>query len=451
MYPNPQDALPLPPHPSLEQYRKRAKDLVAACKAGEAAGIGEWTTEWIEHLDALYRQPERARQPAELASRISEVEQFFRVKLLGEGRQRSRCSLAQAQFVIARAHGFAGWPKLANHLEALDQENSAVSAFEAAADAIVSGDSAGLARLLRERPELIRARSTREHRSTLLHYVSANGVENYRQRTPNNAVDIARIRLAAGAEVDAEADVYGGGATTLGLVATSAHPRAVGVQNDWIDVLLRNGARMDLQGAGNKHNMVYACLANGCPEAAAHLVTRGAPVDLPAAAGIGRLDLVKTFFDHDGLPNPSTTKTEIHEAFGQACIHGHAEAADFLLQRGADVRARLRIVGAGHTALHVAAWGGHIDVVKLLIRHRAPLDESDETWGTPPIGWALHGWSTNRSAPPGRYGEVVAMLANAGAAVKAEWLNDTNVRADPKLLATLQSRAEGGIERFSTS
>lgn len=28
MYPNPQDALPLPPHPSVEQYRKLAKDLV---------------------------------------------------------------------------------------------------------------------------------------------------------------------------------------------------------------------------------------------------------------------------------------------------------------------------------------------------------------------------------------------------------------------------------------
>src|SRR2546421_6501270 len=101
MYPNPQDALPLPPHPSLEQYRKRAKDLVAACKAG-AAAIGEWTTEWIEHLDTLYRQPERARQRADLERRTSQVEQFFRVKLLGEGRQRSRCSLAQAQFVIAR-------------------------------------------------------------------------------------------------------------------------------------------------------------------------------------------------------------------------------------------------------------------------------------------------------------------------------------------------------------
>ena len=34
MYPNPQDAVPLPPHPDLEQYRKRAKELVKASRAG---------------------------------------------------------------------------------------------------------------------------------------------------------------------------------------------------------------------------------------------------------------------------------------------------------------------------------------------------------------------------------------------------------------------------------
>ena len=39
------------------------------------------------------------------------------------------------------------------------------------------------------RPELIRQRSSREHRSTLLHYVSANGIEDFRQRTPPNIVD----------------------------------------------------------------------------------------------------------------------------------------------------------------------------------------------------------------------------------------------------------------------
>ena len=36
MYPNPQDVLPLPPRPDLEQYKKQAKDLVEACRASSA-------------------------------------------------------------------------------------------------------------------------------------------------------------------------------------------------------------------------------------------------------------------------------------------------------------------------------------------------------------------------------------------------------------------------------
>ena len=38
-----------------------------------------------------------------------------------------------------------------------------------------------LARLLAEHPDLARQRSTRDHRATLLHYVSANGVEDFRR------------------------------------------------------------------------------------------------------------------------------------------------------------------------------------------------------------------------------------------------------------------------------
>ena len=39
MFPNPQDALPLPPRASLERYRKLAKELVKSSKSG---GTGEW-------------------------------------------------------------------------------------------------------------------------------------------------------------------------------------------------------------------------------------------------------------------------------------------------------------------------------------------------------------------------------------------------------------------------
>src|SRR5437773_2241203 len=48
MYPNPAAVIPLPPHPSLEQYKKRAKALVKACKSGEPAAIHAWAAASIE-------------------------------------------------------------------------------------------------------------------------------------------------------------------------------------------------------------------------------------------------------------------------------------------------------------------------------------------------------------------------------------------------------------------
>jgi hypothetical protein len=83
--------------------------------------------------------------------------------------------------------------------------------FERAVDAVVGGDAQGLSEMLRVNPGLVRARSEREHRSTLLHYVSANGVEDVRQKTPSNIVEIANLLLQAGADVNAESNAYGGG------------------------------------------------------------------------------------------------------------------------------------------------------------------------------------------------------------------------------------------------
>ena len=67
--------------------------------------------------------------------------------------------------------------------------------FEEAADAVVEGDIATLEHLLDEDPSLIHARSTREHRCTLLHYVGANGFESFRQKSPPNAVEVAELLL----------------------------------------------------------------------------------------------------------------------------------------------------------------------------------------------------------------------------------------------------------------
>lgn len=437
MYPNPQDALPLPSRPNLDQYRKLAKDLVKACRSGDAA-IRAWAVEWLNALAAHLDQSDRFRHPDEIDRRAADVEQFARTRLGGR-RDHPKCALADAQFVIARAHGFISWPVFALHLESLAQSASPVSAFEAAVRAIVTGDLEMLERLLQQDPGLARARSTREHRATLLHYVSANGVEGYRQVSPKNSAEIARILLDAGADVDAGAEVYGSSrCTALGLVATSAPPHAAGVQLAVIDVLLDHGARMDLPGsAGRNTPLIRACLANGQPAAAAHLAARGAPLDFAGAAGLGHVDVLRELFDAGSRQGQAVAPTTLADALWLASGYGHAAAAQFLIDHGAHVDIELSGHGEGHTALHAAAYYGHPDVVTLLLQRGARVDVIDKTWKTPPLVWALTGWSSAPAAKTERYYEVVAALVRAGAEVRSGLLESEKVRRDPKMIAAL--------------
>lgn len=424
MYPNPQDALPLPPRPDVAHYRKRAKELARACRSEESAedgAIRSWATRWVDSLLELQTEG-RELSGSETDRRAGQIADFARDRLTPAG-----CALSQAQFVIARAHGFPSWPKLVRHIEGLSAEESKVSAFERAADAIIGGDIAALDRLLAAHPRLVHARSSREHRATLLHYVSANGVETYRQQTPANVVDIACRLLDAGSEVDAEADVYGGGSTTLGLVVTSGPPREAGVQNELADLLLERGARV---GA----DIVRSCLMNGCPEAAAHMAARGAQVDLEEAAGIGRLDLVARCFE----PPRTVSQADAASALIMASWYDRGEVVIFLLDHGVDVGSRQP--KEGQTALHVAAYRGNPELVGLLLKRHAPVNVRDAVYRTPPLVWALHAWLVERRGDEDGYPRVVRMLADAGAQVKAEWLDDDRLRADRDLHAALSAR-----------
>jgi hypothetical protein len=194
-----------------------------------------------------------------------------------------------ARTIIARNHFVDGWKAFAEFTKQVEDDSSPVARFERAVDAVVTGDAAALEVALRNHPELVRTRSRRTHHSMLLHYVGANGVEGWRQQTPKNSVQIAEILLAAGAEIDATADMYHGGCTTLGLVATSIHPTVAGVLQPLVDVLLVHGARIDALGGGNWSGIVNSCLANGRPEAAEYLAERGAPLDLDRRLNLDKL------------------------------------------------------------------------------------------------------------------------------------------------------------------
>lgn len=130
------------------------------------------------------------------------------------------------------------------------------------------------------------------------------------------------------------------------------------------------------------------------------------------------------------------------DGFSLACAYGRANVVDFLQDRGIDVDAQLRAHGEGHTGLHVAAFHGHVDVVSALLRRGAGVDVIDKTWGTPPLVWALTGWSKAPATDVGPYYEAVARLVGAGATVKPDRLDWDNARRDPKMIAALTGTIE---------
>jgi ankyrin repeat protein len=416
MYPNPAAAIPLPPHPNLEQYRKLAKDLVKACKTVDREAIRKWSTQWLETL-ATHMEREG---PPDLRNwfghQANQVAAFAVARF-----SNSRCALADAQFVIARVHGFKSWSIFAEHIEALTSASSPVSQFEAAADAIINGDIAALEQLLREDPNLIRAHSTREHQATLLHYVAANGVEDFRQKTPKNAVEVAELLLKAGAAVDAPNGTYGSG-TALGLVATSVHPWLAGVQNGLLEMLLDHGASVD--GIPGGWNPLIAALHNDRPEAAAFLAAHGARLDFEGAAGVGRLDVVKSFFNEEQVRNRTASgsdrmslrdpqlQDQLQPGFIWACEYGRKDVVEFLLDKGVDLRAG---ENTGQTALHLAAHRGQLEIIKLLIDRGAPLEAKNGYGGTV-LGQAT--WSVMHGDPSIDFVPTIKALIAAGAKIE---------------------------------
>jgi ankyrin repeat protein len=360
----------------------------------------------------------------------------------------AKFALADAQVVIARWYGFQSWPKLADFVAAVTRVGSSVWRFESAVQAIITGDVTTLRRLLRDDPDLVRARSTRGHHATLLHYVGANGVEGFHQKTPKNAPKVAEILLKAGAEVDADLD-YGSmrrlypervGSATLGIVATSVHPAVVGVQIRLLKILLRYGASVN--GVTGGWNPLIAALHNGRGEAAAFLAKRGALLDMEGAAGVGRLDVVKRFFKRDGSLKASATRAQMEAGFMWACEYGRTRVVAFLLEKGMRIDARPH----GETGLHWAAYGGYPALVKLLLKRKAPIDVKDQRYENTPLGWALHGWLyPPPEAKRRNHLKVVALLVGAGAKVDRQWLENDEaqkVRADPRMVAALGGESD---------
>lgn len=267
----------LPPHPSLEQQRKSAKELLKAFQARDA--------------DAA----ERIRRHLP---------------------DKARIILADAQFVIAREHGFLNWAAFRSRIESLAAP-PAETVAERFRHAVEEGDVASLRSLRREPAvrKLIDAPIFAFDSPAIVHVAGSGNVE------------LVEALLELGADPNARSTWWAGGFHAL----------------------------HSAQGA-----------------VAERLIAAGARIDACAAAQLDRADELVRLLDQD--------PERVHErgGDGQTPLHfaRSREVVDILLERGADIDAR----DVDHRAtpaewmLQTAPGRGRYDLARYLVERGASVD-----------------------------------------------------------------------------
>ena len=74
----PQDALPLPARPNLDQYKKLAKDLARAANSADPSALRAWITHWIDSLAKLSNLILTPQLPVRLEHWIDQLDRFVR-------------------------------------------------------------------------------------------------------------------------------------------------------------------------------------------------------------------------------------------------------------------------------------------------------------------------------------------------------------------------------------
>ncbi|HEY2374515.1 MAG TPA: ankyrin repeat domain-containing protein [Gemmatimonadaceae bacterium] len=367
----------LPPRPDLAQLKRQANELLKLQREKKASVIARIAA---THPRFKQHPPERAFA--------------------------SPFALADAQLVIAREYGYPSWASLKHDVEATRRVAPFTQhpRFAEAVGAIVAGDLQRLRVLLDAHPELVRARTNLEPPfhyftgATLLHHLAWN--PSREEPVPPNVVDIARLLLDRGADPDALTLGRSIG-TTMGLIVTSRMASEANSSGPLIDLLRDRGAKLDLGNSETvipdwgKRNVLHVALSNYGIRAAQKLIELGAKPDICSAAALGRMDLVRGFFDsngeltsrprRDGAPMPARDAIGLALLF--AYVNHHPDVVDFLLEK--DGNWNMTGVNNG-AAMHRAAWSGDLTMVQRLVARGADFTNRDNPFNSTPLSWAQH-------------------------------------------------------------
>jgi ankyrin repeat protein len=426
--------------PSLEDLRTRAKDLLRAHHAGDAAARSRVAAHQPRPADPLrlsaaqlviarehgFPSWQRLRAYVDrlatygpnLQHAYHEDLDYYDGRAYGllasaeDGTDGAVSSFARhdapltrdgARLVLAREHGFPSWAGLRRHVAGLRDSGEP---FARAYRAIEAHDVDALPALLDRFPELVTARGT--NGNDLLGMAAATCDER-----------LVAILLERGADV-ARANAHGW---------TPLHQAAYSDLPVMARMLLDAGAPLDVSARGDGGTPLVVALFWGNRTTAELLAEHGVhPGNLRAAAGLGRLDLVDRLVDargrlapeagahrgfyrpHGGFPawQPSDQPQEIlDEALTWAARNNRAEAVEVLVDRGAAIDAD---VYRG-TALSWAAASGHVDAIQRLVALGADPNQRT-TFGGPQHG---DGTTALHLAAQGGHLDAIHALLDLGA------------------------------------
>jgi ankyrin repeat protein len=376
--------------------------------------------------------------------------------------------LADAQFELAKEHGFTSWRALKAHVDSLTDDGRVLAAARA-------GDDAELARLLDEHPDLLGAR-TKPYGQTLLHVAAHNGHERAAALLLERGLDVnARdegdnayaLHFAAGAghvEVvrrlaDAGGDVVGEGddhdlqvigwATCFDevddrrkaiaelLVSRGARHHvfsaiALGLEDEVRRIVTADPAVLARRMSRHENGRLplHFAISRNRPELVALLLELGADPtttddygatsSVYAAAPDVDRRVLEILAEHDAIDvfgalvlGDDATAARLLGTNGASAgaLHllakrGDARGVRWLLERGADPNARWSHWNAEVTPLHLAAQHGHADVVRLLLDAGADRSIRDSKHDGDAAGWAEHG----RVPPARNWREIVELI-----------------------------------------
>ncbi|KAJ3105137.1 Ankyrin repeat and FYVE domain-containing protein 1 [Phlyctochytrium planicorne] len=251
-----------------------------------------------------------------------------------------------------------------------------------------------------------------ENLFTPLHFCARSG-----------SVEVAKVLIAEGAKLESR-DWFG---------RTPLHIAALSGQAKIVTVLIDAGSDMNAL-SQDKDTPIILAVTKGDLEVAKVLLERGADFNTPVsswskampiiiATEDGNKDMVELLIKYGA--NLELYHGRFSTPICLAAGNGNKEIVQMLLDAGANINHHPTFrdqVGYNPTALGAAAYHGHTEVCKILLKHKPNLELATTEGYTPLLSAAEYG-----------HGEIVDMLLQVGANSKAVTKNGSTL---PVLLAS---------------